>query len=685
MYFSKAHKLVLSSSLSVFLASCGSPNYAPSEMHMSVEEVASEAPKEPEAIPALVKATSTVPALSNEKGADTFDVVVTNVPVRDLLFALARDSGVNMDVDSNVGGLVTMSALDQTLAAILERIALQIPIRVDRSGDAVIVKNDEPYHKRYHVDYTSVSRTYSSGADTGGVGGGTASISNSSSNSFWENLEESIAAILDVELEIPGEAAIAGEEAQANQLLTDSSEAEASFDTDNSYDFNPDTGILLVYAPDRLQREVQAYLDDASSIARRQVLLEATVVEVVLNNEYRQGIDWSAFNQFARDGLALYQGSAVGGPAAFINEIVREFTRTQTFTYVDGNGDGIIDASDDSLDFAGGLNGGGAGLREFRRISNPATYEAPGRTIGDFSFTPTIIPAIARVDATTGVPAVIAVPARVQYDLEYTANEINDTATRARAGGLVPSASSVPGAAFTAAYRSGDVSAAVELLDTFGDAKVLSSPRISVLNNQPALLRVVDQEVYFSLEITEEIDEETGSVTERTFDVTENTVDVGFSMNVLPHITGGDEIYLNLKPSVTRVLDYRRAPVPSIAGSGQQVDNLVPITRIRELESVMVLRDGEIAVMGGLLEDRVGDSNTSVPGVSNLPGIGSLFQKKQESTTKTEFVVFIKARIITNPSIHADYSDYQSLLPGSDFIIRDRTDTAIPPKQKKAR
>ena len=111
----------------------------------------------------------------------------------------------------------------------------------------------------------------------------------------------------------------------------------------------------------------------------------------------------------------------------------------------------------------------------------------------------------------------------------------------------------------------------------------------------------------------------------------------------------------------------------------------MPIIRIRELESVMSLRDGEIAVMGGLLEDRTGDNNTSVPGLANLPGVGTLFQKKQETTFKTEFVVFIRARIIKNPSLHADYSDYRDLLPDSDFIIRDRADVGLPARQKKAR
>lgn len=657
MHFSKTHRLILSSSLSVFLVGCGAPNYAPSEMHLTVEEVRASAPRNPSAIPSLVKATPTVPQMSSEKGADTFDVVVTNVPVRDLLFALARDAGVNMDVDPKVGGLVTMSALDQTLDAILERIAVQSAIRIDRVGVAIVVKNDEPYYKRYHVDYTSVARSYSSSADSSGLGDGGATIDNESENEFWENLEASIAAILAVEFEEGEDAgAIAGEAASGDQLLTDSDEAAAQFSTDNSFNFNPDSGILLVYAPDRMQRQVQAYLDETISIIRRQVLLEATVVEVVLNNEYRQGIDWSAFNQLANKGLALYQGANVGSAAALVNVLTEEFEFTsRDFVPVrNGLNEGSIVDSDEYRALIADANSRGKVLEQ--DIGIEEVTDANGAVVG--------------------------------YTLtsEATLERTNEEANTRRGAGLVPATSSVPGAAFTAAYRSGDVSAAVELLDTFGDAKVLSSPRISVLHNQPALLRVVDQEVYFNLEVSEDINEETGDITGRTFTVEENTVDVGFSMNVLPHITSEGDVFLNLKPAVTRVLEYRRAPVPTVIGAASgDVQNLVPITRIRELESVMSLRDGEIAVMGGLLEDRVGDNNTSVPGLSQLPGVGTLFQKKQESTFKTEFVVFIKARVITNPSLHGDYADYQDLLPNSDFIIRDRGDTALPPKQLKAR
>ena len=692
MYFSKAQRIVLSSSLSVFLAGCGSPNYSPSEMHMSVEEVRATAPKSPENIPALVKATPTAPQLSANDEPVTFDVVVTNVPVRDLLFGLARDSGVNLDVDSGVGGIITMSALDQTLDAILDRIALQIPIRIERTGNAIVVKNDEPYFELYHVDYTSVQRTYSSSTAGGGIGGsGASSISNSATNEFWESFEDSIEQILEIELE-EGDSAVGLGDGQ--ESIAAANEAEASLNIENEYDFNSDVGILMVYAPHRVQREVKRYLDEVLSIVRRQVLLEATVVEVVLNNEYAQGVDWSLFNQFAKKGLALYQGANVGGAAAVVNEVVRSFTgnHSAAFTDVDGNG-AITSADFDATHYIPGrgavsstetgalVNPNHGNLATWQNFISQSSVETGNRRVTAFNVAEEAVARNAG-DADANPTA----GQLVRLTRTYTATGTDDIATKARAGGLRPATSSVPGAAFTAAYKGKDISAAVELLDRFGDARVLSSPRISVLNNQPALLRVTDQEVYFNTQVTDTINQDTGTTTGRSFSATPQTIDVGFSMNVLPYITEDDNIFLNLKPTVTRVLDYRRAPTLTATGASTSAgDNLVPIVRVRELESVMSLRDGEIAVMGGLLEDRTGDSNTSVPGLAELPGVGNLFQKKNETTFKTEFVVFIKARVIRNPSLHGDYADYRDLLPNSDFILRDRSNNGLPPRQKAAR
>jgi general secretion pathway protein D len=666
MKLQKAQRIILSSSLSVFVAGCGAPNFSPSETHITVEEVNSQKPvASRKSIPALVKTSPTAPVFSGEKGSDTYDLVVTGQPVRDVLFALARDSGLNMDVDADVSGYITMTALDQTLDAILERIGKQVDIRVEAVGDAILIRADKPYQKIYHVDFLNISRTYSSGAASSGVGGGQGAVSSNATNDFWANIETSIEAILGSYQSNAGTDGLVAN-LQNEEEATRAAEiqgARTRVEGDPYHNLNPETGVLVVYAPERLQKQVREFLDSVLSIAKRQVLLEATVVEVVLNNQYVQGIDWSLFNHLAEDGLALYQG-AVGGPAAALRTITREFTETRN--NVDSGGYYKIPPGGTAEDARRNAE---KAARDFY-----AEVAGAGNVITDRTYT---ITPVTGADGST----------IIGYNLSASASaeQLNEIATERLAGGLTPNQPG-SGGLFSAAYRAGDLSAAVQLLDTFGDAKVLSSPRISALNYQPALLRVVDQEVYFNIEVTDEINETTGNVTGRTYDVTENTVDVGFAMNVLPQINADGEIILNLKPSVTRVLDYRAVPSPVGFGTteGSSNSNFVPITRVRELESVISLRDGEVAVLGGLLEDRTADNNSSVPGLSRLPGIGAIFEKKNEQTFKTEFVVFIRARVIKNPSLNGDYSDFKHLLPNSDFIMRERGNTFLPPAQKKA-
>ena len=660
----RSHRIIVSASLSVFLAGCGAPNYSQSDMHITVEEVDSQKPVEKGRAPALVKASPTAPLLSNREDSDTYDVIVTNVPVRDLLFALARDAGINMDVDDEVGGIVSISALDQTLDAILARIGEQVAIRVEYLGDAIIIKPDSPYFQQYNVSFLNLSRSYTSNASGAGIdGGGSSSISNSGGSAFWDNLEASISAILGLSFQGAGSAGAAS--AGGNAAVAASTEGK--FGNQTTYTINREAGILIVHASQRLHREVQLFLDTAFSVAKRQVLLEATVVEVVLNNQYNQGIDWSFFNSLATEGLALYQGGKVGSAAGALNYLTRTVTRN---------------------------------FGNVQNISSQAEAQAYVRAWEDqrrkSESDPNIsVTSSTRPTVTTGTQTVTNPDGSQSQQTVYNVGtgsivteEFNsEAAARGEGGGLIPSSASANNF-FTGVFRKGDIGAAVQLLDQFGDAKVLSSPRISALNNQPALLRVVDQEVYFDIEVEDEYNETTGSLSGRSYTVDENTVDVGFVMNVFPNISDDGEIILNLKPSVTRVLNYRKVPSPSLPGgvtTGTSTDNVIPITRIRELESLISLRDGEVAVMGGLLEDRTGDNNSSVPGISKLPGVGTLFEKKEQKTYKTEFIVFLRAKIISNPSINGDYSDYRHLLPDTDFILRDTESYPVVPGQEDSR
>ena len=660
----RSHRIIVSASLSVFLAGCGAPNYSQSDMHITVEEVDSQKPVTKGRAPALVKASPTAPLLSSREDSDTYDVIVTNVPVRDLLFALARDAGINMDVDDEVGGIVSISALDQTLDAILARIGEQVAIRVEYLGDAIIIKPDFPYFQQYNVSFLNVSRTYSSSAAGGGVGGGGASaISNSGQSAFWENLEASISSILGVSYQARASAGAASVGGNAQIAAS----TEGKFQHQTSFTINREAGILVVRAPQRLHKEVQLFLDTAFSVAKRQVLLEATVVEVVLNNQYNQGIDWSLFNSLATEGLALYQGGKIGSAAGTIDYLTRTLTRNY------GNVQNLRSEAAAQV------------YVDQWAADQRAADNNPNRSVTS-STRPTITPAtqtVRNADGSETQQTVYNVGAGTIVTEEFNL----EAAKRGVGGGLVPATASGNNF-FTGVFRKGDIGAAVQLLDQFGDAKVLSSPRISALNNQPALLRVVDQEVYFNIEVDDEYNETTGTLSGRSYTVEENTVDVGFVMNVFPNISDDGEIILNLKPSVTRVLDYRTVPSPSLPGgvtSGTSTQNVVPITRIRELESLISLRDGEVAVMGGLLEDRTGDNSSSVPGISKLPGVGTLFEKKEQKTYKTEFIVFLRARIITNPSVNGDYSDYRHLLPDTDFILRDTGSYPVVPGQEDPR
>ena len=167
-------------------------------------------------IPPPVQQTLALPKPRPTRKAETYSVVVNNVPVRDLLFALARDAKVNVDIHPGITGHVTLNAIDQTLPQLLTRIAKQVDMRYELDGPNLAVMPDSPFLKHYKVDYVNMARNVTgtvsantqiaTGVPTGGgaapatsASGGNISntrIENSSKNQFWESLEKNIKDIL---------------------------------------------------------------------------------------------------------------------------------------------------------------------------------------------------------------------------------------------------------------------------------------------------------------------------------------------------------------------------------------------------------------------------------------------------------------------------------------------------------
>ncbi len=588
---------------SLILAGCATRALPPSPTHIS------EPPRPAGAIPEPVRQSAMLPPPKATAKVETYSVTVHKVPVQSLLFALARDAGLNVDVHPGVEGSVTLNALDQTLPQLLARIQRQVDMRYEINGTTLTVLPDTPEWRNYKVDYVNIARSTNSsvniatqisttgggssasnpvgaasgtgqnGGSSGGSFGGSSATNNPSNNSttvvnnrsdnnFWYSLEKNIRDMLrpttindklvdPLAAPQPGQNSQTGQTGQATGAQGANSQQQASpspFDggafggnrntTTNSVVVNAEGGLIAVRATSRQHEKIREFLEIVLGAAKRQVLIEATVLEVKLSNNYQQGINWSTIS---------------GGNVQFSQRAI-------------------------------GQTGLPSGVN-------------PGTSPGAFLLT------------------------------------------------------------YSAAGKLGNLTTAIQLLESFGKVKVLSSPKISVMNNQTALLKVVDNNVFFSIKVTPAVLGTNGTpISQAVYESKLETVPVGFVMSVTPQISDNDEVTINVRPTITRIVGYVNDPNPALADA--KVTSRVPVIQARELESLMKVPSGQIAVMGGLMQDSVDNLKDGIPLLSSVPVIGDLFSFRNETSTKTELVIFMRPVVIKDASVNGDYRNYRDLLPG---------------------
>ena len=474
-------------------------------------------------IPPVVQQVPIIAAPEPVEKLQTFTVVATGVPASELLFALARDARLNLDIDPSITGEVSINAIDQTLPQILKRVARQVTLRYYLDGPNLVIEKDSPFVRTYRVDYLNMSRITAStvdvatqiastGSESGGGGGSNSSttVTNDSKHDFWQTLEDNVTLLANVD-------------GAKGTVIS-----------------NRESGTISVRTSSTAHDDIQQFIDQVVTSARRQVLIEATVVEVTLNDEFQAGVDWS---RIANGNGWSFQQSALAGALG-------------------------------TPPFASG------------------TY-------------------------------------------------VNNNADR-------------------------NVAAAVKALDSFGDVSVMSSPKIMAINNQTSILKVVDNRVYFSTEVEEKDgNATTGAQASRTETTTIHTVPVGFVMNVTPFITEDNEIILNIRPTISRILRFVNTPNTVLANAG--ITNPVPEIQVREMESVLRVGSGNTAVIGGLMQDTVNNTSSGIPGLRDLPGIGFLFGTQIESLSKTELVIFLRPRIIEDANLDTSLQDFKRFLEPEVF------------------
>jgi MSHA biogenesis protein MshL len=537
--------------LTLIIAGCGAtlPERPDEGRHITPDEAPPVA-----SIPEIVRTPSLLTPPAPEPKVDVYSVVVHDVPVRDLLFALARDASLNLDIHPEITGNITLNAINQTLPQILARIARQVDIRWDFARPNLIIEPDKPFLRNYRIDYvniarksagevnvaTSISTTGGSGVGKGASDGGSSGSNNSttklsqeSNNTFWTTLVANLHGILGVKADTGGTAAPgAGGSpggSHSNVIIS-----------------NPESGLISVRATTRQHEDVQRFLDLLQTRALQQVLIEATVVEVRLKDQYQTGVDWSSL----------------------------------------------------------------------------------GRDSGRYGFSQNL----------TGINMVNAPVSTFTIDRSADSDALKGT---------------------------------ISLLEQFGDLKVLSTPKLMVLNNQTAMLKVVDNKVYFTIEVTAgTAATATSAATPPTYTSTVHTVPIGFVMAVTPQVSENQEVTLNVRPTISRIIGYVNDPSPALAEN--KITNQVPEVQVREVESILKVHSGQIGVLGGLMQDTLDNSTAGVPVVSRFPLLGNLFSYRNDTANKTELVIFLRPVVIHQASLDSDLRQFKKQLPASQPVPTSR-------------
>jgi general secretion pathway protein D len=457
---------------------------------------------------------------------------------------------------------------------------------------------DSPFLRTYRVDYVNMARDVAGtigvqsnvvappsasagGASSGAQNSSLLRVDNTAKNRFWETLEKNIKDLLrETDKQFPEGSsetfvqargqnltgARTGQRARTATMLppyspgnntatavpaplepvpsqaADVVEQRLTFREAAAVIVNAETGLITVRATSRQHEKVSEFLTQVMSSARRQVLIEATVVEVRLNDNYQTGVDWSAL----------------------------------------------------------GLDGLGYSFRQ--SMIGTRMAEPPFFSIG-----------YSNPNAAVG----------------------------------------------------GNISSTVKLLDSFGNTRVLSSPRIMAINNQTAILKVVDNTVYFTVQsqVTPGTNNTAPIV---AYTTTQNVVPVGFVMNVTPQIADNDVVVLNVRPTVSRILRYVNDPNPDLARVN--VTNPVPEIQSREFESVLRIPSGQTAILGGLMHDSFEGQRDGVPLLSRIPFFGDAVSYRNDTSRKSELVIFLRPVVVREASLEGDLAAYRRYLPGSEFF-----------------
>jgi MSHA biogenesis protein MshL len=540
--------------LALTLAGCAQVREKPALPTIQDElRKAADAPK-PRALPAAVEAALApqtrleLPKTASQPAEARFDLAVNAAPAQQVFLGIASGTRYSMLLNPEVAGSITVNLKDVTVPEAMDalRELYGYDYRID--GNRIYVQPLTTQTRFYSVAYPSSMRQGKSelrvisgsiadsnaksgggaGAASGSSGGSSqvdsSRVSTSTTSDFWGELKASVGMLI-------GCGVTAG--ATAGAAATSS-----GCPTGRSVSVSPHTGMLMVRALPVEQRQVNEYLKAARIQVERQVMIEAKIIEVTLNENAQSGINWSAI------------GSGKGSPFALSSNY---------------------------------------GQATFPSAANPFLAST----------------------AAFGV--------------------LNQAANSTLVG---------------LALQTDSFAALVRFLETQGQVQVLSSPRIAAINNQKAVLKVGTDE-FFITDITSTPSTSGGTGSTTSTSVSTQAFFSGIALDVTPQIDEADNIILHVHPSVSLVSTDEKS-----VDLGTQGVYKLPLAKssVSETDSIVRLKDGEIAAIGGLMKRESRDTGSGVPGLGDVPGLSWLFKNTNKLRQKQELVILLKPTLIKQQS-----------------------------------
>ena len=458
-----------------------------------------------------------------------FDIKVNRALVRNFFMGLVDDSNYNMILHPKVKGRITLDLKNVTVTEVMEVVRDVYGYDFEKSKTAFSVFPNTMRTRIFSMNYLNVNRTggsnmsVSSGQVTESVSGTgetantTQSVSGSNLNTesksdFWVELKESLTALV-------------GNKKGRNVVVSAQS------------------GMVIVRAMPHEIRAVEKFINRTQSFVQRQVIIEAKILEVELNERFQTGINWAALSESGSNRTLAGQ---TGGGSIF----------------------------------------GGSGVTS--------------------------------IAGNTG--------------------ELNPTALSQITG----TATSAFGGMFSLALNAGsNFTAFIELLKTQGDVQVLSSPQVSTVNNQKAVIKVGKDE--FFITDVQSNTSTTTAVASTQSNVTLTPFFSGVALDVIPQISANGEIILHVHPTVSSVTEKTKNISTSTTTS---LSVPLAISSIRESDSIVRAKSGQVVIIGGLMQNSITQNVSKVPLLGDIPLIGGLFRHTQDISKKSELVILLKPIVV---------------------------------------